>query len=149
MFLYGKEFQLITDHKPLEVIFGTKSKPCARIERWVLRLQFYKYAIRYSPGKNNIADPLSRLCKLAQNPRAIYEDYVHNVIEYIRPAAIPMQEIVEHSQQDEEIKKVKNGLYNNNWDETVITYKIFQTELCFYGDVLLRGTKSVIPIKLR
>lgn len=30
IFLYSKKFELITDHKPLEVIFGTKSKPCAR-----------------------------------------------------------------------------------------------------------------------
>ncbi|CAK1554366.1 unnamed protein product [Leptosia nina] len=45
MFLYGKEFELVTDHKPLEVIFGPKSKPCARIERWVLRLQSYKFKV--------------------------------------------------------------------------------------------------------
>ncbi|CAH2208327.1 jg24389, partial [Pararge aegeria aegeria] len=61
MFLYGKDFDLVTDHKPLETIFGPKSKPCARIERWVLRLQCYRFNIKYSPGKNNIADPLSRL----------------------------------------------------------------------------------------
>ena len=40
IYLYGKDsFELISDHKPLEVIFGINSKPCARIERWVLRLQ--------------------------------------------------------------------------------------------------------------
>nr|CAI5849022.1 unnamed protein product [Callosobruchus analis] len=39
IFLFGKEFELVTDHKPLEFIFGVRSKPCARIERWVLRLQ--------------------------------------------------------------------------------------------------------------
>lgn len=38
-YLYGREFDLVTDHKPLEVIFGAHSKPCARIQRWVLRLQ--------------------------------------------------------------------------------------------------------------
>ena len=38
LFIYGKPFQLVTDHKPLEVIYGNpKSKPFARIERWVLR----------------------------------------------------------------------------------------------------------------
>ena len=40
LFLYGKAFKLITDHKPLEVIYGScKSKPSAGIERWVLRLK--------------------------------------------------------------------------------------------------------------
>lgn len=36
IYLFGKDFELISDHKPLETIFGRHSKPCARIERWVL-----------------------------------------------------------------------------------------------------------------
>lgn len=63
MYLYGrKEFELVTDHKPLEVIFSTRAKPCARIERWVLRIQAYNFKIVYRSGKSNIADPFSRLC---------------------------------------------------------------------------------------
>lgn len=31
IYLFGKEFDLISDHKPLETIFGRTSKPCARI----------------------------------------------------------------------------------------------------------------------
>lgn len=45
IFLYGKRFELITDHKPLEIIFGTKPKPCARIERWVMCLQSSSYKV--------------------------------------------------------------------------------------------------------
>lgn len=149
MFLYGKVFELITDHKPLEVIFGPKSKPCARIERWVLRLQSYSFEVKYKPGKTNIADPLSRLCKLATNPTDVLKDYVQAITECARPIAIPLQEITESSQGDSDIQKVKEGLYKNNWDETVKAYKIFQNELCFHGDILLRGTKIVIPTNLR
>ena len=37
LFLYGNQFTLVTDHKPLEVIYGNRSsKPSARIELWVL-----------------------------------------------------------------------------------------------------------------
>ena len=32
-YIYGMRFDLVTDHKPLEVIYGPRSKPCARIER--------------------------------------------------------------------------------------------------------------------
>lgn len=41
VFLYGKEFSMITDHKPLEVIYSPKSKMPARIKHWALRLQPY------------------------------------------------------------------------------------------------------------
>lgn len=52
-YLFGREFKLVTDHKPLEVILGIKSRPCARIERWVSRLMSYKYKVIYRPGKTN------------------------------------------------------------------------------------------------
>lgn len=149
MFLYGKAFDLITDHKPLEVIFGPKAKPCARIERWVLRLQSYNFRVKYSPGKTNIADPLSRLCEVATNPTALFEDHVQAITESARPVAIPLEEITECSLGDAEIQKVREGLYNGNWDEMVKAYKLFHNELCFHGDILLRGTKIVIPTKLR
>ena len=38
LFLFGSEFTLVTDHKPLEIIYGKRTaKTSARIERWVLR----------------------------------------------------------------------------------------------------------------
>ena len=46
LYLYGHPFTLITDHKPLEVIYGNRnSKPSARIERWILRLQPYSFNV--------------------------------------------------------------------------------------------------------
>lgn len=87
---------LITDHKPLEIIFSPKAKPCARIERWALRLQSYKFNVKYSPGKTSIADPLSRLCKVMANPTAIFEE----VTESARPVAIPLNAIIESSLLD-------------------------------------------------
>ncbi|KAF7687611.1 hypothetical protein HF521_014839, partial [Silurus meridionalis] len=60
LYLYGAEFNMITDHKPLELIFNNpKSKPPARIERWALRLQPYKYKVIYKAGKTNPADYMS------------------------------------------------------------------------------------------
>lgn len=52
---------MITDHKPLELIFNNpKSKPRAWIEWWALRLQPDKYKIIYKAGKTNVADDMSR-----------------------------------------------------------------------------------------
>ena len=60
-YLYGAEFELMTDHKPLESIFSLRSKTCARIERWLLRMQPYRFTVNYIPGSKNIADSSSRL----------------------------------------------------------------------------------------
>uniref|UniRef100_A0A2H1X000 RNA-directed DNA polymerase n=1 Tax=Spodoptera frugiperda TaxID=7108 RepID=A0A2H1X000_SPOFR len=88
-------------------------------------------------------------CKLSTNPPQVGVDYVQNVIEQVRPTAIPLQDIMAHSRQDAEIQAVKNGLYNNQWSDLTKGYKLFQDELCFYEDILLRGTKIVMPQKLR
>lgn len=149
VFLFGKEFDLITDHKPLEILFGAKSKPCARIERWVLRLQAYRYNIKYKPGKSNIADPLSRLCINANHFKAKSDEHVHNIVENARPRAVSIAEIKRYSEEDAEILKVKKGIYSNDWDDSVKGYKIFESELCFFENVLLRGNRLVIPSKLR
>ncbi|KAJ0169146.1 hypothetical protein K1T71_014941 [Dendrolimus kikuchii] len=135
VFLYGKTFELITDHKPLEVIFGPKSKLCSRIERWILRLQSYDFKVVYKPGKDNIADNI--------------DHHIHPIVKEAKPTVISLKDIIYCSAEDPEIIKVKDGLYSNKWDNTVTNYKLFQNELCFYEGILLRGTRLVIPNKLR
>ena len=57
LYIYGSHFTLITDHKPLKIIYGNiNSKPSALIERWVLCLQPYSFLVVYKPGKDNPAD---------------------------------------------------------------------------------------------
>ena len=61
LFMYGKEFKVITDHKPLVSFFSNpSSKPSARIERWLLELQQYRFTVEYRPGSSNPADYASR-----------------------------------------------------------------------------------------
>ena len=69
--VYGHEYELETDHKPLEYIFCRTSKPSTRIERWVLRLQCHNYHVVYCPGKTNIADALTRLNQTTQRILAV------------------------------------------------------------------------------
>lgn len=150
MYLYGlKGFELITDHKPLEVIFGPRSKPSARIERWVLRLQGYNYKTIYRPGKNNLADPFSRLCVNSNKQPFDDECYVNQIVQYARPIAVTLHEIRSASVEDPEIRLVLKGLIHNDWDVSISQYKLFEHELWSHEDILLRGTKIVVPTKLR
>lgn len=149
MYLYGKKFELVTDHKPLEIIFGPRSKPCARIERWVLRLQAYDYKIVYRSGKSNIADPLSRLCHNTNAHPFDDEYHVNQIVQYARPNAVSFESLKEASSTDNELLLVKQGIMHGNWDESVKQYKLFEAELWVHEGLLLRGNKIVIPSKLR
>ena len=86
--LKEKRFLLITDHKPLETIYSPKSKPPARIERWALRLQPYRFKVVYKPGPQNAADSLSRLTVNQPVQKGTMEDYVYWVAQH---AATPRQ----------------------------------------------------------
>ncbi|XP_043471652.1 uncharacterized protein K02A2.6-like [Leptopilina heterotoma] len=150
MYLYGKnEFELVTDHKPLEVIFNSRSKPCARIERWVLRLQAYNYKVVYQPGKMNIADPLSRLCMTPYATPFDNEHHVNQIVQYARQIALSLKTISDTSQTDQDFLLIQEGLTNNNWNPQVNNYRLFESELWLHDNILLRGNKIVIPTKLR
>lgn len=72
-YLYGRKFELRTDHQPLSYIFGAKvgipQTAASRLQRWAARLAAYDFTIKYITSKQNgPADALSRL-PLAQERR--------------------------------------------------------------------------------
>lgn len=112
-YVYGRQFDLVTDHKPLESIYGPRSKPCARVERWVLRLQPYNFKVVYVSGKENIADPLSRLL----GSTGIREKHSHESDEYVRfvavsatPRALTTREVEEASEKDSELIELRKAI---------------------------------------
>jgi transposase InsO family protein len=60
-FLYGRKFQIVTDHAALKWLITVKNHQCARLTRWILKLSEYEFDIIYKPGKQHVnADVLSR-----------------------------------------------------------------------------------------
>ena len=110
LYLYGlPQFDLVTDHEALKVIYSRKSKPSARIERWVLRLQPYNYQVCYVPSRKNIADALSRLTKIPASDQSQEDDgYIRMVALHAVPAALRFKEIERISAQDPEFQAVRN-----------------------------------------
>jgi hypothetical protein len=74
-YLYGREFIVITDHKPLCYMLRHKN-PSSRLHRWKLTLMEYKFKIIHRSGAQNfVADALSRI-KLDPNTPLSLENII-------------------------------------------------------------------------
>nr|CAH7737392.1 unnamed protein product [Callosobruchus chinensis] len=151
-YLAGLEFELVTDHKPLEAIFKPTSRPPARIERWVLRLQAFKFKVIYQSGKLNIADSVSRLCLLQNEPSFDREEeqHIYTIVEQHTPKAMRISQIIQESKADTQITEAVAKINSNSWEASDKNiYFPFRLELSTFGPVILRGNRIVIPESLR
>ena len=151
LYVYGRDFELETDHKPLECIYKSTSKPSARIERWVLHLQSYNFQVVYRPGKTNIADALSRLNSLDQKDRSGEEtDAVKMIAEESTPVVLTAKEVERASEEDPELTSVRHYIQSGDWSQCKMPHFLcVKNELCVLGKLVLRGTRIVIPQSLR
>ena len=60
-YLYGMDFKVVTDHKPLTWIMNVQD-PRSRLLRWIIQLEEFDYEIEYKKGSlNTNADALNRV----------------------------------------------------------------------------------------
>lgn len=151
-YVYGIEFILETDHRPLQVIYGKRSKPSARIERWVLRLQSYHFTVEYKPGHQNLADSLSRLLPKVQSEkktRNVAEEYICFIANSAVPNKMKLEEVEIESEKDTELSALRQAIKDNNFSSCSNSFKMLRNELAVVGDLVVRGTRLVIPASLR
>lgn len=159
LYLFGNQFKIISDHKPLESIFNNpNSKPPARIERW--RLNFNRTTLQFSINRE---DYMSRHPKRSTSELSnIAENYVNYVTENAVPKALFLQKISDETRKDSAlqhvIEAIKNekqmsrarGLFENKVIDTLIRR---QNELTIYQDandcVLLVENRIIIPETLQ
>ncbi len=97
-YVYGKQFTVETDHKPLKPIFAKSiAKAPPRIQRFLLRLQRYSFDIEFTPGKYlYIADTLSRayLLDIAESEIPEMEYQIHSVASNLPISAEKFREFI-------------------------------------------------------
>jgi hypothetical protein len=136
-------------------IYSPRSKPQARLERWVLRLQPYDFEVQYIPGKSNIADPLSRLISQTSGgtEKSHLEDlaFVRFIAINATPRALTTRELERESEVDPEVSEVAKCVQFGNWADFKgpAIYKSIRDELCVVGKLVLRNQRIVMPAKYR
>ena len=157
LYLYGSSFQVTTDHKPLETIFNNPTcKATARVERLQLRLQPYKTKVVYKPGANNPADYMSRhpdpKQSQASNHLSRVDAYINFVTNNAVPHAVTLQEVKDATAADETLQSLAKVIATQKWHEAgrdVSQYQQIKQELSVSNGVILRGTRIIVPEKLR
>ena len=101
--------------------------------------------------RKNIADPLSRLLHGRVEPhnhQQCTEEYVRFVAVSATPTALTIREIEEASADDEELKEVRKAIATGRF-EKCRQYMTVAGELCVIGQLVLGGTRIIIPSKLQ
>lgn len=153
-FLYGTEFTLHTDQKPIvNILKNPLINATARIERLYLKVQQYVFKVIHQEGKSNPSDYLSRyaISKELTSSQST-ENYVNFVTKNNIPDHMSLQEIQEHTKKDHILQLIQlcieNGKNFNNEPE-LSNFKNIQNELSINNGIILKGCKILLPESLQ
>ena len=145
LYIYGKPVEIITHHSPLEWLFNNpRSKPNARIERWLMTMQDrYDYIVTYRLGKNteNLADDMTRYMAMSSdevnNPAREAKQYVNFIESHAITKATSATDVKKATLEDGTLQRVIENLLKGCWNEHP------------RSGLLLMGTKLISPKKFQ
>ncbi|XP_053698855.1 uncharacterized protein K02A2.6-like [Sabethes cyaneus] len=153
-FLLGRHFTLRTDARGITFIFDrareNTKRALTRADGWALRLSPYSYTVEYVKGRDNIADPSSRLYE--GNDVPFDEDaspweianLEANVVSFLTE-----DEIREVTAEDEILKQVIQALGSGCWTKPLNRYRAVSSDLSVKNGLITKLGCIVIPEKLR
>lgn len=153
-YLFGREFVIYTDHKPLLGLLG-EQKPIppvssARLQRWAITLSAYNYTLRFKPGMSIAhADALSRL----PYSDAPVEEEMSYVFAMFDDLPVSVTQIRAKTERCVTLSKVKQYL-REGWpskcpSDDLLPFFRRQLELSLDVGVIMWGSRVVVPEPLR
>ncbi|XP_054759959.2 uncharacterized protein K02A2.6-like [Lytechinus pictus] len=165
-YLFGKEFTVVTDHRPLEMIWKKplRSAP-PRLQRLLIKVQGYRCQVKYRPGKDMIlSDTLSRL----SNPKEARDVPLDVRVESICSEAEDSHQIdliyfgqhkrteLQRETANDPVLRSLWQIVNQGWSETIQELPTSLRQFWSYRDeigvshgVLFKGSQVIIPKTLR
>ena len=165
-YLFGRRFQVVSDHKPLEMIFRKPLHAAPpRLQRMILKVQGYDFEVTYRPGsKMLLTDTLSRLPNLQKDQMLELDTQVGSImIEEVNNIHIDMlnfspekqRQIREETSKDESLRALAQIIYTG-WPETrqelptrVREYWAYRDELAVESGIIFKGRQVLIPEPLQ
>ncbi|XP_060810148.1 uncharacterized protein K02A2.6-like [Amyelois transitella] len=159
-YLYGRQFRLRTDHKPLVAIFGPNTgipnTAASRLQRWAIKLSAYEFEIEYVRTDKNTADVLSRLISkhkegvISEETKAPEQTYLHFAVDSL---LLDYNVIKRESVLDPLVSRVMRYV-NEGWplEEEIRELKPYcnrKNELYTELGCLMWGQRVVIPNSCR
>lgn len=160
MYLEGRHFTLITDHRPLTHIFsptkGISITQSARLQRWAVRLMNYNYDVIYrNTNQHSNADFLSRLPLLIRHNLYDDNDDIVHVMYNLTVDALPVtvSDLRNNTANDPVLSRVlkatKEGWSNAMSKESdLYPYYCKRDELSIIDNCIMWGQRVVVPKKL-
>ena len=158
-YLYGQEFTMYTDHKPLLGLLGEKKAispmTSARIQRWILFLAGYQCTLCYRPGsENGNADALSRLPLPELGNEEETPEEVIMTMKVLATTPIRATDIERLTGKDPTLARVRNFVWHG-WpkertdDPEIQPYPKRRDELSIVDRCILWGSRVVVPPTVR
>ena len=158
-FLYGHQFVIQSDHKPLQYILSENKAvspmASARLQRWAVILGGYQYSIKYKPGnKQGNVDALSRL-PLAEpsNTDIPVPVEVVALLEHLDSTPVSAKQIKTQTDRDPLMSRVKKfvmeGWPQGEDSKEIAPFSRRKDELSLQEGCILWGTRVIVPVKLR
>lgn len=154
-FLLGRHFVLRTDAQGVAFILNrareNSKRALTRADGWALRLSPYNYIIEYVRGRDNIADPSSRLYK-HENDDPFDETSSPWEIATVEAKSIGIlteAEVREATRRDNALQQVMIALETGNWPKSLSKFQSVAEDLSVCNGIVVKRGCAVIPESLR
>lgn len=161
-YLYGRYFTVVTDHKPLEMIFKKPLRVAPpRLQRMMLKVQGYDFDVQYRPGNEmTLADTLSRMPNVSNTGYIDLDSHVEEIsmrsidntdIDMINFSEEKRRELRAETTKDHVLHKLAECIFIG-WPEDIKyipnelrNFWTYRDELAVEDGIIFKGRQVIIP----
>lgn len=153
-FLVGRHFTLRTDAQGVTFILNrsreSSKRALTRADGWALRLSPYSYDVEYIRGRDNIADPPSRLYTGVDDPfDEQHSPWEIAALEANSVGFLTAKELQEETASDTTLQSVIDALETQAWPKELKRFESVAGDLSVDDGILVKNGCAVVPSKLR